>query len=285
MKHVYDARESLDAHMMADALERQGISAEVKGEFDPLTHERPSVWIVNDQDYDEAARIVEEVAQSNRTTLASKERVDRKRSRLSDVFGGFLLGVVASVVLYTFDIPDGIKPPGRMDSNNDGVVDTWRERQFDGTIEWAYDTNFDGKADEWTYYRDSKIQRGVSDSNFDGRSDSWRFYDPKGLQVRAEADVDFDGRVDMWESYKDGVLVEVAFDNDGDGKRDEWSRLERGRLVERMWSYFEDGIIDKKAIYKNGRKVEEFYDRNRDGRLDESVKLDEFERVISRTKL
>lgn len=290
MKRVYDAKDRIDAHMMAHALEENRIRAQVRGEFDTELRQQPTVWIVDDEDYEKAIRIVDEIIESNESREEPSEPTTRRRptsgSRVfMGIVLGFILGTGVAALLYILDIPEGIKPANRSDYNGDGVVDTWVERKGREVISVAYDTNLDGKPDNWTSYKNYMIELAAYDDNFDGKADGWTFYNTEGMAERVEDDVDFDGRVDAWKYYKDAQPSEEAFDNDRDDKKDEWSRLENGRVVERKWSYLEDGIIDKKAIYRNGRKVEELYDRDRNGKFDESVTFDEFERVVRRVKL
>ncbi|MBI5568425.1 MAG: DUF2007 domain-containing protein [Desulfomonile tiedjei] len=66
MRKVYVATNPADAHLLKGALEAEGISAVVQGDFlwnlrgeIPLAPETsPSVWIENESDYDRAREIV-----------------------------------------------------------------------------------------------------------------------------------------------------------------------------------------------------------------------------------
>ena len=68
MKKIYTARNPIDAHLLKGALEGEQIEAIVQGDFlwgtrgeVPVTPETcPSVWIVNDADYEKAVQIVED---------------------------------------------------------------------------------------------------------------------------------------------------------------------------------------------------------------------------------
>lgn len=68
MKRVYVAKNPADAHLLKGLLEGERIEALVRGEFlwgargeVPLTPETsPSVWVVNEVDYDRALEMVEE---------------------------------------------------------------------------------------------------------------------------------------------------------------------------------------------------------------------------------
>ena len=66
MKKVYTARNPADAHLLKGLLEGENIEAEVRGEFlygvrgeVPITPDTcPSVWVMDDSDYDRAMELV-----------------------------------------------------------------------------------------------------------------------------------------------------------------------------------------------------------------------------------
>jgi len=66
LKKVYTARNPADAHLLKGLLEGENIEAEVRGEFlygvrgeVPITPDTcPSVWVMDDSDYDKAIELV-----------------------------------------------------------------------------------------------------------------------------------------------------------------------------------------------------------------------------------
>ena len=66
MKKVYIAKNPADAHLLKGFLEGENIEAEVRGEFlygvrgeVPITPDTcPSVWVMDDSDYDKAMELV-----------------------------------------------------------------------------------------------------------------------------------------------------------------------------------------------------------------------------------
>lgn len=66
MKKVYTAKNPADAHLLKGLLEGENIEAEVRGEFlygvrgeVPITPDTcPSVWVLEDADYDRAMELV-----------------------------------------------------------------------------------------------------------------------------------------------------------------------------------------------------------------------------------
>lgn len=82
MKRIYVARNPADAHLVKGLLEGGNIAAVVRGEFlwgvrgeVPLTPETsPSVWVVDDSDYDRAKEMVSSYElEANGTLQASRE--------------------------------------------------------------------------------------------------------------------------------------------------------------------------------------------------------------------
>lgn len=284
MKKVCDAKNVAEAQMIAHALSENGIEAEVRGEFDPL--QEPSVWITDIKYYDKAMSIISEVIRlpEARQEVAGKQQYIKKSNFWPGLFMGIVLGVSIFYLSDSTDFLPWKKSTHEWDTNNDGKVDYWREAKTNGVAIETYDTNFDGKLDSWHYYKDSKVEKSIYDTNFDGKPDIWTFYNNQGMIEHNEQDADFDGRVDCWSYFNNGYLIEDACDNDRDGHKDEWGKYENSKIVERKWSYLNDNVIDKKAFYKSGRKFKEQYDLNRDGKFDETVLMDEFERVISKTK-
>jgi hypothetical protein len=97
----------------------------------------------------------------------------------------------------------------QVDSDYDGVVDTF-VRFFRGRIaQILIDRNQDDKPEETRYYQDGKLSRVQRDTNRDGKPDIWEIYAGGHLE-RMGVDVDFDGRVDRWN--RDGVQGRRAAD-------------------------------------------------------------------------
>ena len=77
MKKVYIAKNPTDAHLLKGLLEGENIEAEVRGEFlygvrgeVPITPDTcPSVWIVDDSDYDKAMDLISTFREGESPTL------------------------------------------------------------------------------------------------------------------------------------------------------------------------------------------------------------------------
>jgi hypothetical protein len=284
MKKVFDAKNGLEAHMIVNFLEENGIKALVKGEQDTLL--QPSVWVEDSNDYDSAIKILNELEHSKMAVEQPAATPGKKKNRF---WSGLLVGIAAGFLLcYVFLIRDQSllgKTETKWDTNGDGKIDAWRETRPDGFVVDSYDENSDGKPDAWVYFKNSRRIKTLTDLDFDGKPDSSTFFNEQGKIAHMEYDEDFDGKTDLWVYYRDGYIIGDASDIDRDGTKDEWGKYEKSRIVERTWSYKNDNVIDKKAIYKNGRKIEEQYDVNRDGKFDQRVILDEFERAIKKENM
>jgi hypothetical protein len=112
-----------------------------------------------------------------------------------------------------------------VDTNKNGVIDTWTYQ--DGTridrIEIDKDEN--GKIDRWEHYVDGKLASVGTSTRGDGVEDEWAFQRADGSLERVETDTDRDGRVDKWEDFAAPqtpggrpILRTVSMDPDSSGR-------------------------------------------------------------------
>lgn len=81
MKKVYIAKNPADAHLLKGLLEGENIEAEVRGEFlygvrgeVPITPDTcPSVWVVDDSDYEKAMELVSAIRDGESPNLIKGE--------------------------------------------------------------------------------------------------------------------------------------------------------------------------------------------------------------------
>jgi hypothetical protein len=133
-----------------------------------------------------------------------------------------------------------------VDTNKNGVIDTWT--YMDGTridrIEIDKDEN--GKIDRWEYYVDGKLSKVGTSSRGDGVQDEWAFQGPQGYLERVETDTDRDGKVDKWEEFEPpqkpgGPLFLRSVSTDPDSS---------GRPTRRLL-YRADGSFERSEILTN----------------------------------
>jgi hypothetical protein len=112
-----------------------------------------------------------------------------------------------------------------VDTNKNGVIDTWTYMEGTRIDRIEIDKDENGKIDRWEYYVDGKLARVGTSTRGDGVEDEWAFQSAEGYLARVETDTDRDGHVDKWDTYeaplKPGgppVLRAVSLDPDSSGR-------------------------------------------------------------------
>jgi hypothetical protein len=112
-----------------------------------------------------------------------------------------------------------------VDTNKNGVTDTWTYMEGTRVDLIEIDRDENGKIDRWEYYVDGKLSRVGTSTRGDGVEDEWAYQGAGGYLERVETDTNRDGRVDKWQSYepplKPGghpVLRSVLLDPDSSGR-------------------------------------------------------------------
>ncbi|MHA2936840.1 putative signal transducing protein [Vibrio sp. RC27] len=172
MKSIFEASNTLEAHMMSNLLEQEGIKSNVEGEFlqggiGELQAQGLVRVTVDDADYDAARSFVKEwesTQPSSDSSNASSEKIPKGSRHGVGFVIGVLVGVVAMYWAYNSPV------------NRDGI---------------DYDRN--GTNDEVWIYKDNRITKAEVDRNLDGNVDLINNYDLKGLLASSKLDDDFDG--------------------------------------------------------------------------------------------
>lgn len=253
MKLIYEAQNSVEAHMILDLLEQAGLSARIDGEYlQGGVGELQAMGLVrvmvDEEDYLEAKQIVQEW--DEKQPAEEKQTPIKKTNRFGGGILGFVLGIVVMGVYYNTPITE------------DGI-----------------DYNGDSKLDEkWTVvnHRITKIQY---DRNFDGKIDSITSFDQKGLIKSLSADEDFNGVFETQIHYYLGNPVWQESDTTGDGFND--YRIDFKHGIAKTVTFFDP--TSKKAI-----KVQEYgpfklesaeVDTTQDGILDAHYQYDSNEEI------
>jgi hypothetical protein len=168
MKSVYEASTALEAHMILNLLEQEGIAGRVDGEYLPggvgeLQAINLVRVMVEEADVEHARRIIRDW---EAIQVAEETRTPQRRS--GGGFTGFVLGCLAGggLVFWTCHAP----------VNGDGL-----------------DLDGDGRLDETRTCRDGRLIRAERDRNLDGRADQVTRYDSRGQVTASESDDDSDG--------------------------------------------------------------------------------------------
>ena len=191
MKNVYDASNSLEAHMVLNLLEQAGISGRIDGEYlqgaaGELPPGRLVRVMVEESDVDDARSII-------RDWDASQPAVEpRLQQKSSSGLTGFIAGCITGggFVAWLYNSPVTV----------DGI-----------------DFNGDGRLDETYTYKDGRISSIEIDRNLDGKVDAISSYDLSGLVKATSSDDDFDGTMETRYRYKNNLITHMESDTNNDG--------------------------------------------------------------------
>ena len=194
MKLLYEASNTVEAHMILNLLENSGLSARIDGEYlQGGVGELQAIGIVrvmiDEADYQDAQLIIQEW-DAKQPTQESKPP-PKEKSRFGAGVIGFLCGITAMAIYYHTPVTD------------DGI-----------------DYNGDGKFDEkWTYVN-YLISKTELDRNFDGNVDLVYSFDRKGIIDSSSSDEDFNGTFETEIHYDYGNAIWQKSDTTGDGFQD-----------------------------------------------------------------
>lgn len=254
MKLLYEAVNAIEAHMIVNLLEEQGLSARVDGEYlQGGIGELQAIGVVrvmvDESDYGLAKKIVQEW-----DSVQPKSEPDtspRKKGSFVSLLVAFLIGVGVTVGYFRTPVTeDGI------DYNGDGLLDE----------KWIYKNFLPSKTE--------------IDSNFDGKKDVIYIYDQKGLLKQALIDKDFDGAFETEAQYDKGNTVWEVSDTTGDGFQDYRVFYENGMLKSINLFDSTSKKIRKTKEYNAFRLKRAEVDTTFDGILDTVYEYDMFEDIV-----
>lgn len=251
MKTVYEAANALEAHMLADVLKQEGITAQVLGGFlTGAVGELPAAGLVrlmvDDEDFDRA-RVVIERWESAQVDLSRRPAAPAApRAPWLWGLGGLLLG--AGLCWAWVQVP--VHQNG-FDHNRDGRADElWETSAADTPLSAEFDRNFDGRVDlRYRYDGQGELASAESDNNFDGVFET-RTRFRAGQAQTEEADTDGDGLIDAVSTFAYGVLATTQYLEPRSGRpaRIDFYRL--GGLLEHSDRDTDlDGVLDAREHY------------------------------------
>jgi hypothetical protein len=261
MRSVFESSTGVEAHMVLNLLQQEGIDGRVEGEYlqggvGDLQAINLVRVVVDESDYNEAKSIIADWE----AIQPAETQVTKPACKSYGIGLGFLFGLVAGTgaTYLAFNTP---------------VTSAGIDYDGDGRME-----------EKWTY-RDNRIVRAEIDRNKDGKTDLSERYDRRGILLRVESDDNFDG---FWETvltYQDGNIQMLEADKNQDGVVD-------------YRVFYKDGLTDVVEIIdprtKVPRKRQKYafeklssaeYDSDGDGSFDVTYEYDYYEEVKSVKKV
>lgn len=242
MKNVYDAPNSLEAHMVLNLLEQAGISGRIDGEFlqgaaGELPPGRLVRVMVDEADVDNAMIVIRDW-DANQTVVTP-----RFQQKSSSGLIAFIIGCITGggVVAWIYNSPvtvDGI------DFNADGKLDERYIYKSGQISRVEIDRNLDGKADSViSYDRQGLMHTSVADDDFNGSMETSYSY-TRNLPSRMESDLNDNGTIDSISEYVDGVPVTTRIFGEGQGTPVKIQHWDANRLASAEFDTDGDGVID-----------------------------------------
>lgn len=257
MKTVFEATNHVEAHMVLDLLQQQGLAGRIDGEYlQGGVGELPAAGlvrvVVDEADY-AAARAVVDAFEAAQPPAPATPPAPPRPSRMA--WAGLGLAVGALLTWAVLRAPAG----------DSGV-----------------DHDHDGELDErWTYSPSGQPLRLESDRNFDRRIDSINHYE-HGLLASGESDDDFDGRFESRLYYRNGNLERSETDADGDGFHELTSQYRHGVIDSSATLDPASGLALRVEHFKLGQLTHAEQDTDRDGKLDTVMRYGPLAEVLSR---
>jgi hypothetical protein len=253
MKRVYQAANSVEAHMIAHLLQQAGLEAHVQGEHLQSGAGELPVGLVGVAVRDEDVESAREIIRDWEAKSAPIEKEPSPPPRYAPVFA-FLLGAALSgaVVWSIYNGPDDAM-----------------ER----------DRNDDGRVDERATFTGGR-QVIETDRDFDGTMDAFTTFDRDGLPTKYEADDDFDGTRESVTTYRHGDPERYTVDWDEDGAIDYRADFESGVLRTETYLDRTTGRPVKRVTYVGAKADRVDWDVDGDGTWERSYRLDRYDEPV-----
>jgi len=255
MKTLYEPSNAIEAHMLQDLLQQEGISARIQGAYlQGAVGELPASGlvhlIVEDDDYARARAVIQRWEATEVSDPTPPTPKSASKGFVAALLG-LMIGTAGTYAFFRAPVSvDGI------DHNNDGVLDErWSYAASGRFLGSKIDRNFDGKTDYVTHTDlRGRIVSTESDDNFDGVFETRNLVYTSRDEV-AEIDTDGDAYPDLKINYKHGVQESVEYINPYSG----WPvRIEYYRLGIRTTAEVDtnnDGKLDTRYMYSRTAEI------------------------------
>jgi hypothetical protein len=261
MKNIFEAENTIEAHMISGLLEQRGIQSNINGEYlqGGVGDIQPQGFIqitVDENNYDAARKIIDEWESKQPSTDTSKN----EKTKTSGFFSGAIIGLIIGIGL-TFWVTSTPTYTSGIDHNQDGIND-----------------------EIWTF-KNNLLSKTEIDRNFDGDIDHIYDYNFRGILSKSKSDDDFDGVFESSNKFRRGNTYYYQSDTNGDGSPDYKMYLSYGVLYKIEIYSPEIKTPVKVQYYKLNKLVSAKYDSDLNGSFDTEYKYDEFEGISKKTKI
>lgn len=250
MKIVFQASTGVEAHMVRNLLQQEGIEADVEGEYlqggvGELQAINVVRVVVADRDFERARGIV---ARWEAEQPEFEPEPMAAANRFSAGFAGFLAGLVLGVggMFWAYSTP--VTTSG-IDYDGDGTLELkWINR--DGRhVRTEVDRNRDGEPDEVVHFdRHQTAKSARYDDDFDGVFETWSDI-RLGNPFVTKTDVDADGHIDYRVEHKYGVAYKAVITGNEPGSPTKEQFFEHGKVVKTRFDEDGDGTFDRETTY------------------------------------
>lgn len=266
MKIIFNAANSLEAHMIQDLLNMQGVEAHITGEhLQSGVGELPAINLikvsVDDHDVARAREIIEQWESQEIAQEPVNEIKAESRSLISGGYkhyASFLLGLAsgAIAVYWSFQSP----------VTQNGV-----------------DFDADGRLDELYTYRNGLLSKMEADRNFDSKTDYVTNFDQAGLAESSSADENFDGVFETTYLYQNNQVTYEKIDTNEDGEVDLVTNYQQTAPIRLTTIYdLQNGRARKEQRYTMEKLISADWDSDGDGVMDTIITYDAYEEEVSR---
>ncbi|WP_075187795.1 DUF2007 domain-containing protein [Teredinibacter haidensis] len=254
MKLVYEASNSIEAHMILNLLEQAGLSGRIDGELlQGGVGELQAIGLVRvmivDEDYTAACTIIENW--DNTQVMGDEESPPTKKSYS---FFTWLIGFILGLATFSIYNNSSVRTNG-IDYDGDGSID-----------------------EKWTYVNDV-ISKVELDRNLDGKVDGIVKYNKAGIIDRSIFDHNFDGYFESEERFKYGNVSQANADSTGDGFKDHQMKFKSGVLTKIEFLSPVTKRVVKAQHFDHIKMTRSEIDNNGDGVLETIHLYDEREEI------
>jgi hypothetical protein len=262
MQTIYQPANQIEAQLVVDLLESEGIHAIISGSF--LTGaigDLPAGGLVrimvDDDDAERAREIMDgSVFEENSPKRAA---TSLPASGPSSWLAKVVLALVAGgaigygIAFWHYRLPF---ESDRLDFDHNGIVDSVNQYQGELLVRILDDRNEDGKTDQ------------ITD-------------DPYGGDARMQMDDNFDGRFESRAKFHRNVITDIEYDVDGDGFYEQRQSFANGIFQETVYYDPRNGAPIKRQLFTDGILSEDFLDSDRDGSLETHRKYDALGEIVA----